>query len=273
MKEFVLYGFMVAVVCVVNVLMLAVTHFIVDPSDSSAYHKLDVLTEEELTDAETNAIAQLKKVFVDPRFAKFTDLDWLRLAWCKNLDVEMAIETVRSQLKYTSQCNLHDIELTTVRDHIRASQLPVLAGTDLKGCPILWQRMQYLDPNDELFVGVKSAWLAADAALSDMVSIRKGLCLVYDFTGAGLQNVSAKLLDMTNGPLAASAAHPGHIARILFVNMPWMLGMAYSMVKVGLPKDVQNTVEMVYTNGEEWYKDICAKSELPEFLGGGGRGD
>ena len=257
------------VVFALSILSLMWRHFTM-ASPPVSYGPLQTFDENNL---ENTAIATLKKSLVDPRYASFTELDWLRLAWSRKLDSDAAIATADAQAEFTAKFKLESISMETIQKHITMSKLPVLSGSDLQGRPILWQRMKFLNPKEPVFVGLKASWLAFDAALSDETSIRNGICLVYDFTGAGLQNVSMELLDMTNGPFAASTAHPSHVARILFVNMPWVLGMAYGVIQSSLSKEMAESVEMIYTDTPDWYATICAKTELPEFLGGTPRGD
>jgi hypothetical protein len=204
---------------------------------------------------------------------RFNTHDWLKLAWCRSLDSGKAVEVLKTHRDYINKWNLNEIPLHTVRENFKAG-FSVIAGRDFDGRPMLWQRMQFMTPATiPLDVGIKSTWLALDAALSDLDSNRVGVCLIYDFANVGMRNVSLNLLDVRDGSLACGAGHPSHITRVIFLNAPFMFRMAFNAAKPLLPTSVSSVVQMINASTDGWFQDLCPKSELPEYLGGQQTGD
>ncbi|EER02980.1 hypothetical protein Pmar_PMAR018394 [Perkinsus marinus ATCC 50983] len=78
----------------------------------------------------------------------------------------------------------------------------VKAGRDLDGRPMGWVRMRFMSPATiPILCGVKSTWMALDAALADPASVRLGACLVYDFAGIGMKNITLNVGDIKKGAL------------------------------------------------------------------------
>ena len=108
-----------------------------------------------------------------------------------------------------------------------------VCGRDIDGRPLVWVRFKYIFPGKiPLGVGVKSTWLALDAALQDMESIRVGCRLVYDFSGIGLANLAAfKLHEIKEGCLAVACSHPSVISSVLFLDAPHLFRIGWGTVE------------------------------------------
>ena len=178
--------------------------------------------------------------------------------------------------EWIDKFQLNEISIETIRENFKAG-FSVIAGRDFDGRPMLWQRMQFMTPATiPLSVGIKSTWMALDAALADLESNRTGLCLIYDFTDVGLSNISLNLFDVRDGSLACGAGHPSHISRVIFLNPPFMFKLGYNAAKPLLPTSVTGLVSMINideSNQDTWYENVCPKTQLPEYLGGEQRGD
>ena len=203
--------------------------------------------------------------------------DWLKLAWSRSLDAEKAADVVKYHQEFIDKFNLSQIPMGQVRENFKAG-FSVLAGRDFDGRPMLWQRMQFMTPATiPLDVGIKSTWLAMDAALADLESNRVGVCLIYDFSNVGMRNISLNLFDVRDGSLACGAGHPSHISRVIFLNSPFVFRMGYSAAKPLLPTSVTSVVQMINTDDEadggNWYDNLCPRTQLPEYLGGEQKGD
>lgn len=209
-------------------------------------------------------------------FSLFKIHDWLRAAWCRSLDAENACEVLKYHGEWIERYDLRSISSGEIRENFKAG-FSVKAGRDFDGRPLLWQRMQFMTPSSiPLPVGIKSTWLALDAALADLESNRIGVCLVYDFTNVGLRNISLNVFDVRDGSLACGAGHPSHISRVLFLNPPFVFKLGYNAAKPLLPSSVTNLVTMINIkedNMNSWYSDLCAQDQLPEYLGGCQTGD
>lgn len=204
---------------------------------------------------------------------KFGSHDWLKLAWSRSLDPVKAVGVLQNHKEYIDKWNLNQIPIEQVRDNFKAG-FSVLAGRDFDGRPMLWQRMQFMTPATiPLDVGIKSTWLALDAALADLESNRVGVCLIYDFADVGVRNVTLNLLDVKDGSLACGAGHPSHITRVIFLNPPFLFRMAFNAARPLLPSSVTSVVQMIDGTIEDWYRDLCPRNQLPEYLGGEQSGD
>jgi len=228
----------------------------------------------DLKPEEVNAIKTLQA-----RVSAVSELgihDWLRVAWSRSLDVESACEVLKYHAEWIERYDLRSIPMNQIRENFKAG-FSVKAGRDLKKRPLLWQRMQFMTPSTiPLAIGIKSTWLALDAALADIDSNRTGVCLVYDFTNVGMSNVSLNIFDIRDGSLACGAGHPSHITRVLFLNPPFVFKLGYGAAKPLLPSAVTNLVTMKNINADNrdsWYSDLCSKDQLPEYLGGSQTGE
>ena len=212
----------------------------------------------------------------DANMKRYSLHDWLRLAWCRSLDAQKASEVINNHKDWIEKWKLNEISIDTVRNNFKAG-FSVVAGRDFDGRPMLWQRMQFMTPAQiPLAVGIKSTWLALDAALADLESNRTGLCLIYDFTNVGLNNISLNLFDVRDGSLACGAGHPSHITRVLFLNPPMVFKLGFNASRPLLPNSVSSLVSMINIsndNRDSWYETLCPKTQLPEYLGGEQRGD
>jgi hypothetical protein len=199
--------------------------------------------------------------------------EWLKLAWSRHLDHQRGIETIKNHLNYIENFKIDQIPMRQVEENFTAG-FSVRAGRDFDGRPMLWQRMKFMTPASiPLAVGIKSTWLALDAALADVDSNRSGLCLVYDFTGVGMRNITLNMFDVRDGALACGAAHPSHIARVVFLNPPAVFKLGYQAARPLLPASVTRVVTMMDTKSPNWFESVCTRSQLPEYLGGEQRGD
>lgn len=231
----------------------------------------------ELRAEEVRAIKELQQEFSeDPLMRRFSIHDWLRLAWSRALDVQKAAEVVRNHRGWIRKWNMDDISTETIRDDLEAGYA-VVAGRDFEGRPMLWQRMELMAPTSSpLEVGIKSTWLALDAALADLESNRTGICLIYDFSNVGFNNISFNLFDVRDGSLACGSGHPSHVSRVMFLNPPMVFKIGFNAAKPLLPASISSLVSMVTINSNNehtWYESLCQKSQLPEYLGGDQRGD
>ena len=241
-------------------------------SQPSIVQSLDVLRPEE-----ARTVTELQSSFgQEPLARRFSVHDWLRLAWSRSLDAQKASEVLGNHKDWIAKWDLNSIPIETVRENFKAG-FSVIAGRDFDGRPMLWQRMQFMTPgNIPLSVGIKSTWLALDAALADMESNRSGLCLVYDFTDVGMSNISLNLFDVRDGSLACGAGHPSHITRVLFINPPFVFKLGFNAARPLLPTSVTSLVTMISiseNNRDSWYENLCPKTQLPEYLGGEQKGD
>jgi hypothetical protein len=221
-----------------------------------------------LSDHEREVVDQLQIDLLNRsnRLNEYTELDWLKIAWCRQLDVPGASEVYRNFIEYTNKFKIGEIPVTKVRENFHAG-FSVLAGKDMQGRVMLWQRMCFMTPATiPLDVGIKSTWLALDAGLSDEVSNRLGVALVYDFCKIGFSNITLNVLDIKHGALACGAAHPSHISRVVFLNAPTIFKLAFTAVKPLLPRGVVEVVEFVNSDENEWYKRLCTEDQLPRYL-------
>ena len=236
-----------------------------------------VKTLTELRPEEARAVTELQALCSqDPVMKRYSVHDWLRLAWCRSLEVQKASEVLANHKDWIAKWKLNEISIATIRDNFKAG-FSVIAGRDFDGRPMLWQRMQFMTPAQiPLAVGIKSTWLALDAALADLESNRTGVCLIYDFTNVGLNNISLNLFDVRDGSLACGAGHPSHITRVLFLNPPMVFKLGFNAAKPLLPTSVSSLVSMINissANRDNWYETLCPKTQLPEYLGGEQSGD
>ena len=231
-----------------------------------------------LSEKERTTIAELKRrvdlaaeLLEYRAFVKeWTDVDWLKLAWSRGLDVDASLGVLATFVRFINDFRIRDIPMSRVRANFSAG-FSVLAGTDLQGRVMLWQRMCFMKPSTiPLDVGIKSTWLALDAGLSDEASNRLGVALVYDFSSIGFSNITLRVTDIKNGALACGAAHPSHISRVVFLNAPAIFRIAYSAVKALLPQGVVNIVEFVNSEtgrgGDRWFSRLCTEDQLPRYL-------
>ena len=190
--------------------------------------------------------------------------DWFKLAWSRQLDPVAAVGVLGRHIECIAKFKLSDITMDTVKENFRAG-FSVLAGRDISGRPILWQRMKYMTPASiPLNVGIKSTWLAIDAALADAASNRLGACLVYDFSSIGLANVTLNLIDVRDGCLACGISHPSHISRVVFLDAPMFFRLAFAAVAPLLPSSVTTVVE--FADSSKGFDSICKHSDLPRYL-------
>jgi len=189
------------------------------------------------------------------------------------------MDVLQSHQEFIQKLDLNNISIDTIRENFKAG-FSVLAGRDFDGRPMLWQRMQFMTPATiPLNVGIKSTWLALDAALADLESNRTGVCLIYDFSNVGMRNISLNLFDVRDGSLACGVGHPSHITRVIFLNAPFVFKMGFNAAKPLLPTSVTSVISMVDISdepdeeGRYWYDNLCPKTQLPEYLGGEQRGD
>lgn len=209
----------------------------------------------------------------DSLVRRFGTHDWLKLAWCRSLDPSKAVGVLKTHKEFIQKWNMNEIPIDLVRENFKAG-FSVLAGRDFEGRPMLWQRMQFMTPSTiPLDVGIKSTWLALDAALADLDSNRVGVCLIYDFANVGVKNMTLNLLDVRDGSLACGAGHPSHITRVIFLNPPFVFRMAFNAAKPLLPVSVTSVVQMMDGTIEDWYKHLCPRTQLPAYLGGEQCGD
>ena len=234
----------------------------------------------ELNSPEVKAINELQQAGaslsnISPVVHKFVLHDWLKLAWARSLDPSKCEELLKYHQDFIERFKLHEIPIHRVRDNFKAG-FSVLAGRDFDGRPMLWQRMQLMNPSTiPLDVGIKSTWLALDAALADVESNRVGVCLIYDFSDVGMKNISLNLFDVKDGSLACGAGHPSHISRVIFLNTPFVFRMGFNAARPLLPTAVTSVIQMVDTNANDgnWYHNLCPRTQLPEYLGGEQKGD
>jgi len=231
----------------------------------------------ELRPEEARTIMELQSQYADDAsMRKLSVHDWLRLSWCRSLDVKKASEVLTNHKFWIDKWNLNDIPIETIRENFKAG-FSVVAGRDFDGRPMLWQRMQFMSPSQiPLAVGIKSTWLAMDAALADLESNRTGICLIYDFRNVGMNNISLNLFDVRDGSLSCGAGHPSHITRVIFLNPPMVFKLGFNAAKPLLPTAVTSLVSMINVNSHNqnsWYETLCPKTQLPEYLGGEQRGD
>jgi hypothetical protein len=223
----------------------------------------------QLTEQEKRTIAELKrKIGVkhpEINTRSWQDLDWLKLAWSRQLDANKAEGVFEKFHEFIGEFGIKDISINKVRANFSAG-FSVLAGKDLQGRSMLWQRMCYMTPGKiPLDVGIKSTWLALDAGLSDAASNRLGVALVYDFSHIGFSNITLNISDIKNGVLACGAAHPSHISRVVFLNAPFIFSVAFNAAKPFLPDAVVSVVEFL-GGEEEWYRRLCTRDQLPRYL-------
>ncbi len=231
------------------------------------------LSELSLEEARTISDLQASLSQDDSTVRKFGTHDWLKLAWCRSLDPNKAVDVLSSHKEYIHKWNLNEIPIDQVRENFKAG-FSVLAGRDFDGRPMLWQRMQFMTPATiPLDVGIKSTWLALDAALADLDSNRVGVCLIYDFADVGVRNMTLNLLDVRDGSLACGAGHPSHITKVIFLNPPFVFRMAFNAARPLLPLSVSSVVQMMDAGEEDWYRNLCPRTQLPEYLGGEQTGD
>ena len=231
----------------------------------------------ELTPQEVKAVTEVQaNLSQNPQLKKFGTHDWTKLAWCRSLDSTKAGEVLHSHQEWIEKFKLNEIRLSTIRENFKAG-FSVIAGRDYDGRPMLWQRMKYMTPATiPLNVGIKSTWLALDAALADLESNRVGLCLIYDFSDVGLSNISLNLFDVRDGSLACGAGHPSHVSRVIFINAPFVFKLGYNAARPLLPTAITSIVTMISIdeeNVDSWYEGLCPKTQLPEYLGGEQGGD
>jgi CRAL/TRIO domain len=228
---------------------------------------LECLRSSDVSIQEYRVIEELKILLQNfDETASWTLIDYLKLAWSRKLDPNSAMNVFRNHLKFTREFDIAEIPLSDIQRNFTAG-FSVKAGRDLIGRVLLWQRMKYMKPSEiQLSVGIKSTWLALDAALSEYDCNRLGCCLVYDFTDIGISNVTLHLNDIKNGALACATAHPSHISRVIFLNAPIFFKICYSAVQPMIPREVTEVVEFKNITPDLWYETICEYGELPRYL-------
>jgi len=190
--------------------------------------------------------------------------DWLKLAWARQLVHGDSAGVLHSHLDYIHRFELLSISWETIESNFQAG-FSCLAGRDTCGRPMLWQRMKFMTPSTiPLRVGIKSTWLALDAALADSESNRLGVCLVYDFRGIGMSNITLNFLDIRHGALACGLAHPSHVSRVLFMDAPLVFRVAFAAATPLLPKAVVSVIEFI--DSSRGLSRICSVSDLPRYL-------
>ncbi len=120
----------------------------------------------QLSEQEKRTMAELKRR-IGGRHPEITrtwqDLDWLKLAWSRQLDANKAETVFEKFHEFIGEFGIKDISINKVRSNFSAG-FSVLAGKDLQGRSMLWQRMCLMTPGKiPLDVGIKSTWLALDA--------------------------------------------------------------------------------------------------------------
>ena len=237
-------------------------------------HPALVQSVEGLSSHEVKAINQLQETQLVADVTRFGLHDWLKLAWSRSLDPSKSADLVKYHYEFIERFKLNEIPISRVRENFKAG-FSVLAGRDFDGRPMLWQRMQFMTPSTiPLDVGIKSTWLALDAALADLESNRVGVCLIYDFTDVGMKNISLNLFDVRDGSLACGAGHPSHISRVILLNTPFVFRMGFSAARPLLPTALSSVIQMIDTNSDKnWCNNLCPRTQLPEYLGVEQKGD
>ena len=219
----------------------------------------------DISELELRAVEELRSTVRDiPEVASWDIHAWFKLAWCRRLKVADAAAVLQNHLEFISKLHLSEISLETIKCNFRAG-FSVLAGRDLSGRPMLWQRMKLMTPATiPLSIGIKSTWLALDAALADAASNRLGICLVYDFKDIGFSNITLNVLDIRDGALACGLGHPSHISRVIFLDAPTFFRISFAAVAPLLPTAVTTVVEFI--SSSNGIGGICKRSELPRYL-------
>ena len=226
----------------------------------------------DMSGAEISAVEELRAIHKNQEVTvNYALHDWFKLAWSRDLKAGSCLEALDNHLYFIRKFSIDAISIADIIRNFSAG-FSVIAGRDLTGRPMLWQRMRYMVPGSiSLPVGIKSTWMALDAALADASSNRSGICLVYDFFGIGLNNISLNLFDIKNGAIACGAGHPSHISRVVFLNAPMIFRMGYRTAQPFLPHAVTSVVEFldVDTSGKvgfSWAKYLCEPSQLPRYI-------
>ena len=235
-----------------------------DPSPSISYTS-SVRSPADISAAELKTIEELRLTVRDVPNVSMLDMHaWFKLAWSRQLDVSDAAAVLHNHLEYIERFDIASISIDTIKQNFRAG-FSVLAGRDLSGRPMLWQRMKFMTPSTiPLSVGIKSTWLALDAGLADASSNRLGVCLIYDFKDIGFSNITLNIFDIRDGSLACGLAHPSHISRVVFLDAPRFFRIAFAAVAPLLPKSVTSVIE--FTDSVHGIATICRPSELPRYL-------
>ncbi|KAF4666004.1 hypothetical protein FOL47_004317 [Perkinsus chesapeaki] len=231
----------------------------------------------DLTPDELTCVRELRERLKNLDYTRrYVTHDWLKLAWARNLDVNKAEALAWRHEDILKKLPIREIAETEVQRNFSAG-FSVKAGRDLDGRPMGWVRMRFMTPATiPILCGVKSTWMALDAALADPASVRLGVCLVYDFAGIGVRNITLNVGDIKKGALACGLGHISHISRVLFVDAPFIFRAAWAAVSPLLPSQLTQVVTFVNTTHDgdvEWCSGVCEPSELPAYLGGDVDGD
>ncbi|KAF4746517.1 hypothetical protein FOZ62_010365, partial [Perkinsus olseni] len=231
----------------------------------------------DLTPDELMCVRELRERLKNLEFTRrYVTHDWLKLAWARNLDVNKAEALAWRHEDLLKKLPIREIPESEIQRNFSAG-FSVKAGRDLDGRPMGWVRMRFMAPSAiPILCGIKSTWMALDAALADPASVRLGVCLVYDFAGIGLKNITLNVGDIKKGALAVGLGHISHISRVMFVDAPFIFRAAWAAVSPLLPSSLTEVVTFVNTTHDgdvEWCAGVCEPSELPAYLGGGVDGD
>ncbi|KAF4688638.1 hypothetical protein FOZ60_002559 [Perkinsus olseni] len=236
----------------------------------------------DLTPDELMCVRELRERLKNLEFTRrYVTHDWLKLAWARNLDVNKAEALAWRHEDLLKKLPIREIPESEIQRNFSAG-FSVKAGRDLDGRPMGWVRMRFMAPSAiPILCGIKSTWMALDAALADPASVRLGVCLVYDFAGIGLKNITLNVGDIkkgstVGGQAAVGLGHISHISRVMFVDAPFIFRAAWAAVSPLLPSSLTEVVTFVNTTHDgdvEWCAGVCEPSELPAYLGGGVDGD
>ncbi|KAF4699191.1 hypothetical protein FOZ62_019206, partial [Perkinsus olseni] len=105
---------------------------------------------------------------------RYVTHDWLKLAWARNLDVNKAEALAWRHEDLLKKLPIREIPESEIQRNFSAG-FSVKAGRDLDGRPMGWVRMRFMAPSAiPILCGIKSTWMALDAALADPASVRLG---------------------------------------------------------------------------------------------------
>ena len=190
--------------------------------------------------------------------------DWFvkRFLLSRNRNVNAALNALCASLEWRKAENFRNLPDNYFPEEFYRAGGFFSYEPDLKGRSTLYIRVRFLLKcglmNKYIKTFCEKVFYDADQEISE-----KGLTIVIDFDGAGLQNCE---IDIAYHALHVLKTYfPGGLNLILMVDMPRVLRFGYALIKPLIPG--RNRELMVFTNRKDIFNYI-ARENLPSFLGG-----
>lgn len=207
---------------------------------------------ESLYPEELSALKRFKLDFAESCEGR-TDAFLMKFLWARKLDLDRAAELLQDHLKWRKQWNLDDLDVSSVREFLKAGFSMWVPGLyNKQGYSATFIVPRKLDLSAWKKLGTRgmlhAVWYITDLAVDHDINVgREGTVVVFDFVGASWSHLWAVIkpddkFDLSKLIEASQNHLPSRIRDVILLNSPFYIRTVLQVVKPLLKSSLREKI-------------------------------